>query len=62
VDIHALKPKSHGIDLPTALAAAKGIDTSGTLDRIPLAMQRDLTRLAQAVDLGMLPVLRSDGA
>jgi hypothetical protein len=71
VDIHALT--SHGIDLPTALAAAKGIDTSfnpatsiralqfygdGTLDRVPLAMQRDLTRWAQEVDLGKLPALR----
>ena len=71
VDIHALK--SHGIDLPTALAAAKAIDRrfnpatsiralqfygDGTLDRVPLAMQRDLTRWAQAVDLGKLPRLR----
>ena len=70
VDIHALA--SHGIDLPTALAAAKAIDKSfdpaisiralqfygdGTLDRVPLAMQRDLTRWAQAVDLGKLPAL-----
>jgi Nucleotidyl transferase AbiEii toxin, Type IV TA system len=71
VDIHALA--SHGIDLPTALAAAKAIDKSfdpaisiralqfygdGTLDRVPLAMQRDLTRWAQEVDLGKLPSLR----
>jgi hypothetical protein len=71
MDVHALA--SHGIDLPTALAAAKGIDKSfdpaisiralqfygdGTLDRVPLAMQRDLTRWAQEVDLGKLPSLR----
>lgn len=71
VDIHALA--SHGIDLPTALAAAKVIDKSfdpatsiraiqfygdGTLDRVPLAMRRDLTRWAQVVDLGKLPALR----
>jgi len=71
VDIHALT--SHGIDLPTALAAAKAIDKSfnpatsiralqfygdGTLDRVPLAMRRDLTHWAQAVDLGKLPALR----
>jgi len=71
VDIYALA--SHGIDLSTALAAAKAIDKSfdpatsiralqfygdGTLDRVPLAMRRDLTRWAQAVDLGVLPPLR----
>jgi hypothetical protein len=71
VDIHALT--SHGIDLPTALAAAKAIDKrfnpatsiralqfygDGTLDRVPLAMRRDLTRYAQAVDLGKLPAFR----
>jgi hypothetical protein len=71
VDIHALT--SHGIDLPTALAAAKAIDKrfnpttsiralqfygDGTLDRVPLAMRRDLTHWAQAVDLGKLPALR----
>jgi hypothetical protein len=70
VDIHTLA--SHGIDLPTALAAAKAIDKNfdpaisiralqfygdGTLDRIPLAMRRDLTHWAQAVDLGKLPSL-----
>jgi hypothetical protein len=70
VDIHALT--SHGIDLPTALAAAKAIDKrfnpvtsiralqfygDGTLDRVPLAMRRDLTHWAQAVDLGKLPAL-----
>ena len=70
VDIHALT--SHGIDLPTALAAAKAIDKrfnpvtsiralqfygDGTLDRVPLAMRRDLTHWAQSVDLGKLPAL-----
>jgi len=71
VDIHALA--SHGIDLPTALAAAKAIDKSfdpatsiralqfygdGTLDRVPLAMQQDLARWALQVDLNKLPELR----
>ncbi len=71
VDIHALA--AHGIDLPTALAAAKAIDTSfdpatsiralqfygdGTLDRISPTMRQDLTRWARAVDLGKLPGLR----
>jgi hypothetical protein len=70
VDIHALV--SHGIDLPTGLAAAKAIDGSfdpitsiralqfygdGTLDRVPVAMRRDLTRWSQAVDLSQLPGL-----
>jgi Nucleotidyl transferase AbiEii toxin, Type IV TA system len=58
VDVHALT--SHRIDLPTTLAAAKAIDAKfnptsiralqfygdGTLDRVPAAMQRDLTRWA----------------
>ena len=72
VDIHKLV--SHGIDLPTALAAAKAIDRDfdpvtsiralqfygdGTLHRVPAAMQRDLTRWAQAVDLTKLPLLGS---
>jgi nucleotidyltransferase AbiEii toxin of type IV toxin-antitoxin system len=72
VDIHALV--SNGVDLPTGLAAAKAIDRSfdpitsvralqfygdGTLDRVPIAMRRDLTRWAQAVDLARLPSLRS---
>jgi hypothetical protein len=72
VDIHALV--SHGIDVPTGLAAAKAIDgrfdpvTSiralqfygdGTLKRVPEAMQRDLSRWAQAVDLARLPLLHS---
>jgi hypothetical protein len=58
VDIHALT--SHGIDLPTALAAAKAIDKrfnsatsiralqfygDATLDRVPLAMRRSLPPL-----------------
>jgi hypothetical protein len=70
VDIHALV--SYGIDAPTGLAAAKAIDRSfdvaisiralqfygdGTLDRVPVAIQRDLTRLAQKVDLAKLPTL-----
>jgi len=72
VDIHALA--CHGIDLSTALGAAKAIDRSfdpatsiralqfygdGTLDRVPAAMQRDLTAWAQAVDLTRLPSLKS---
>jgi hypothetical protein len=72
VDIHALA--ENGIDLPMALAAAKAIDRSfdpttsiralqyygdGTLDRVSVSMQRDLTRWAQAIDLGKLPRLHS---
>ena len=71
VDIHTLV--SYGVDVPTGLAAAKAIDRSfdptisiralqfygdGTLDRVPAAMQRDLSRWAQAVDLAKLPVLQ----
>ncbi|MGO9619371.1 MAG: hypothetical protein ACLP6W_23520 [Bryobacteraceae bacterium] len=71
VDIHTLV--SHGVDVPTGLAAAQAIDPSfdpitsvrallfygdGTLNRVPAAMQRDLTRWAQAVDLSGLPELR----
>ena len=70
VDIHTLV--THGIDVPTGLAAAKAIDRSfnpttsvralqfygdGTLNRVPSAMQRDLTRWSLAVDLSKLPVL-----
>ena len=70
VDIHTLV--TNGIDLPTGLAAAKAIDRNfdpitsiralqfygdGTLSRVPVAMQKDLTRWAQAVDLTKLPVL-----
>lgn len=69
VDIHTLV--THGVDVPTGLAAAKAIDErfeaatsiralqfygDGTLQRVPEGMQRDLTRWAQAVDLGKLPV------
>jgi len=72
VDIHALV--SHGVDVSLGLAAAKAIDRrfnpltsvralqffgDGTLDRVPAAMQRDLTRWAQAVNLDNLPVLDS---
>ena len=71
VDIHTLV--SHGIDVPTGLAAAKAIDRKfdpatsiralqfygdGTLNRVPLAMQRDLTRWAQMVNPAKLPVLQ----
>jgi hypothetical protein len=74
VDIHALV--SNGIDLPAGLAAAKAIDRDfdpitsiralqfygdGTLGRVPAAMQRDLTRWAQAVDLARLPGLHPRG-
>jgi len=56
---------SNGIDLSTALGAAKGIDRTfepatsiralqfygdGTLERVPAAIQHDLTRWAQEVD------------
>jgi len=71
VDIHALV--SSGIDVPAGLAAAKAIDREfdpvtsvralqfygdGTLNRVPAAVQRDLTRWAQAVDISRLPALR----
>jgi Nucleotidyl transferase AbiEii toxin, Type IV TA system len=70
VDLHTLV--AHGVDVATGLAAAKVIDRNfdagisiralqfygdGTLDRVPTAMQRDLTRWAQAVNLEKLPVL-----
>jgi hypothetical protein len=70
VDIHTLV--THGIDVPTGLAAAKAIDQSfdpstsvralqfygdGTLHRVPPAMKKDLTHWAQVVDLSKLPVL-----
>lgn len=70
VDLHTLA--SHGVDVATGLAAAKAIDRNfdpaisiralqfygdGTLGRVPAGTQRDLTRWAQAVDLGKLPVL-----
>ena len=72
VDIYTLV--SHGINVPTGLAAAKAIDRNfdlltsiralqfygdGTLDRVPATMQRDLTRWAHAVDFTRLPVLNS---
>ena len=71
MDIYALV--YHGIDLATALGAAKAIDRTfdpatsiralqfygdGTLDRAPAATQRDLTRWAQEVDLSRLPSLQ----
>ena len=58
--------------MPTGLAAAKAIDRNfgprtsvralqfygdGSLSRVPAAMQKDLTRWAQAVDLYKLPIL-----
>jgi hypothetical protein len=70
-DIHTLV--THGIDVPTGLAAARAIDRKfdpltsiralqfygdGTLNLVPAAMQKDLTRWAQEVDLARLPVLR----
>ena len=72
IDIHTLV--ANGIDVTTGLAAAKAIDRSfdpatsvralqfygdGTLNRVPAAIQKDLTRWAQAVDLSKLPVLHS---
>jgi hypothetical protein len=72
VDIHTLV--SSGIDLPTGLAAAKAIDRTfdpltsvralqfygdGTLSRVPAAMQGDLTRWAQSVDVAKLPALNA---
>ena len=72
VDIHTLV--SHGIDLATGLAAAKAIDRNfdpaisvralqfygdGTLDRVPIQMQHDLTRWGQAIDLGKVPTLHA---
>ena len=72
VDIHALA--SHGIDVPTGLAAARAIDRTfdplislralqfygdGTLDQVPPAIQRDLTRWAQAAEPAKLPALSS---
>jgi hypothetical protein len=72
VDIHTLV--SHGIDVPTGLAAAKAIDRTfdpitslralqfygdGTLNRVPSTMQKDLSGWARAVDSDKLPALRS---
>ena len=70
VDLHTLA--LHGVDVATALAAAKAIDRNfqpaisiralqfygdGSLDRVPIAMQKDLTRLARGIDLSRLPIL-----
>ncbi len=70
VDLHALA--THGIDFPTALAAARAIDSrfspalsiralqffgDGTLAQVPKAMQRDLARRAQQVNVAHLPSL-----
>jgi len=72
VDIHALV--ANGVDVATGLAAASAIDgkfepaTSiralqyygdGNLDRVPAAMQQDLTRWARQVELDKLPKLPS---
>jgi hypothetical protein len=74
VDIHTLA--SHGIDLSAGLAAARAVDRTfnpvtsvhalqfygdGTLSRVPAAMQRDLIRWAQAVDLAGLPAVNAKG-
>ncbi|HEY2011960.1 MAG TPA: nucleotidyl transferase AbiEii/AbiGii toxin family protein [Bryobacteraceae bacterium] len=71
IDIHTLA--SHGVDIATGLAAAKAIDGKfepgisiralqfygdGTLNRVPVGIQRDLTRWAQAMDPGRLLVLQ----
>jgi hypothetical protein len=70
VDIHTLV--AHGVDLATGLAAAKAIDKQfdpaisvralqfygdGTLNRVPIAMQRDLIRWAQSINRENLPTL-----
>ncbi len=67
---------TYGVDVRTGLAAAKAIDRSfdpitsiralqfygdGKLNRVPPAMQKDLTRWAQAVDLTKLPLLHPQG-
>jgi hypothetical protein len=72
VDIHELV--SNGIDVPTGLAAAQAIDRGfdpitsiralqfygdGSLSRVSIGIQQDLTRWAQAVDLSKLPMLQS---
>jgi hypothetical protein len=72
LDIHALA--SNGVAIPTALAAARAIDSrfnpatsiralqfygDGTLSRVPIGVQTDLTRWARAVDLAKLPSLPS---
>jgi hypothetical protein len=70
VDIHALV--EHDVGILTALAAARTIDAQfnpatsiralqfygdGSLSRVPTRIQQDLSRWAQAVDLGKLPTL-----
>jgi hypothetical protein len=72
VDLQALV--SHGVDIPTGLAAARAIDAGfqpeislralqfygdGTLARVPVGIQRDLTRWAQSIDPEKLPHLTS---
>jgi hypothetical protein len=72
VDIHALV--SNRVDILTALAAARAIDSrfdpltsiralqfygDGSLSRVPIRVQQDLTRWAQAVDVAKLPSLPS---
>jgi hypothetical protein len=72
VDIHALA--SHGVDIPTGLASARAIDPQfnpaislkalqfygdGSLSRVPIEVQRDLTRWAEAVDVAKLPKVSS---
>jgi hypothetical protein len=72
VDIHALV--SNRVDIVTALAAARAIDSrfdpltsiralqfygDGSLSRVPIRVQQDLTRWAQAVDVAKLPSLPS---
>ena len=68
IDIYALA--SHGIDIPTGLAAAQAIEQSSIRPsvfghysfsamepsgRVPIGVQQDLTRWAQTVDLTKLP-------
>jgi hypothetical protein len=72
VDIHALV--RHGVDILTALAAGRAINGGfqpevslralqfygdGTLARVPIGIQQDLTHWAQSVDLAKLPHLAS---
>lgn len=72
VDIYTLA--THGIDIQTALASARAIDPrfepatsiralqfygDGTLNRVPVGIQTDLTRWARSVDLAKIPTLAS---
>jgi hypothetical protein len=72
VDIHALA--TNGVSVSMALAAARAIDSrfnpaisvralqyygDGSLSRVPTAVQRDLIRWAQEIDLERLPKLPS---